>query len=68
MPELPSTSAPGFASVAISVTVGTLLGLTSGFFGGWVDSVVMRLADVVATRGQPAGEIVEQRLRSPDTI
>ena len=37
----------GFVAVGISVTVGTLLGAVSGFFGGWVDTVIMRLVDMV---------------------
>jgi peptide/nickel transport system permease protein len=36
----------GFVSVAVAVTVGSLLGLLSGYFGGWVDTILMRLADV----------------------
>ena len=30
----------------ISGTLGLLLGLLSGFFGGWIDDVIMRLADI----------------------
>ncbi len=37
----------GLAAMAVSVTVGTLLGAISGFFGGWVDTAIMRLVDVV---------------------
>jgi peptide/nickel transport system permease protein len=37
----------GFVAVAISITIGTLLGAVAGFFGGWVDTVIMRLVDVV---------------------
>jgi peptide/nickel transport system permease protein len=36
----------GFASVSIAVSVGTLLGLASGYFGGWVDNVISRIMDV----------------------
>ncbi|UUZ79121.1 ABC transporter permease [Paenibacillus sp. P26] len=36
----------GIGSVVISVAIGTVLGLVSGFFGGWVDMVVMRITDV----------------------
>src|SRR5581483_5300145 len=32
----------GFVAVGISIVVGTILGLCAGFFGGWVDTVVMR--------------------------
>jgi peptide/nickel transport system permease protein len=34
------------ASVGIAVVVGTLVGLATGYFGGWVDLVVMRIVDV----------------------
>lgn len=34
-------------SVGISATCGTLLGLASGFFGGWVDDVIGRVMDVL---------------------
>ena len=36
----------GLASVAIGLLVGGALGLTAGFAGGWVDSLIMRVADV----------------------
>lgn len=36
----------GFASVAFAAIVGLTLGLVSGFFGGFVDTVIMRIADV----------------------
>ncbi|MFO7173383.1 MAG: ABC transporter permease [Bacillota bacterium] len=37
----------GVGSVAIYVTIGVILGAIAGYFGGWVDMVIMRLADVV---------------------
>ncbi|MDQ2803535.1 MAG: ABC transporter permease subunit [Pseudomonadota bacterium] len=37
----------GFISVIVGGVVGVLLGLVSGFFGGWVDSLIMRAADVL---------------------
>jgi len=37
----------GFVAVGISVLIGTVLGLISGFFGGWVDTVVMRAVDIM---------------------
>src|SRR3954462_1961013 len=36
----------GLISQSVSVTVGVLLGLLAGYYGRWVDAVVMRLADV----------------------
>jgi len=37
----------GFVSVAIAAFFGTVLGLQSGYFGGWLDMVVMRIIDVM---------------------
>jgi peptide/nickel transport system permease protein len=37
----------GLTAAFCVATIGTLMGLLSGYFGGWVDAVVMRLADVV---------------------
>ena len=39
--------AVGFASVVLSVVIGVSFGLAAGFLGGWVDSVLMRLCDVM---------------------
>ena len=41
------TLAAGFSSVLVGAVVGTLLGLTSGYFEGWWDRVVMRVCDVL---------------------
>jgi ABC-type dipeptide/oligopeptide/nickel transport system permease subunit len=37
----------GFGAVSFAIIVGTLLGATSGFFGGWVDNIIMRVLDVL---------------------
>lgn len=37
----------GLASTAIAAVIGVVLGLLSGYFGGWVDAVIMRLTDMV---------------------
>ena len=34
------------AAVALAVVVGTLLGLVAGYFGGWLDDVLMRVVDI----------------------
>jgi peptide/nickel transport system permease protein len=36
----------GLAAVVISGTIGLLVGLLSGYFGGWVDDLFMRLCDI----------------------
>lgn len=37
----------GVVVVAIAVTGGTIIGLVAGFFGGWIDTVIMRVMDVI---------------------
>ena len=37
----------GLSSALIATLLGTLVGALAGFFGGWVDSLLMRLTDVV---------------------
>ncbi len=37
----------GLVAVGISASFGTLLGLVSGFYGGWLDNVIMRFMDFV---------------------
>jgi len=37
----------GFIAVAIAVTLGTAVGAVSGYFGGWVDTLLMRCVDVL---------------------
>lgn len=39
----------GLLGVGISFPVGILIGAISGYFGGWVDTVLMRLAEVQMT-------------------
>lgn len=36
----------GFAAIAVGGTIGIVAGLLAGYFGGWVDDVVMRLGDI----------------------
>jgi peptide/nickel transport system permease protein len=36
----------GMISQSVSVTLGVLLGLLAGYYGRWVDALVMRLADI----------------------
>ncbi len=37
----------GFTTVTFAIVAGTLLGAISGYAGGWVDNVIMRLMDVL---------------------
>jgi peptide/nickel transport system permease protein len=34
-----------FSTIAISFTIGTTIGLVAGFYGGWVDNLLMRYVD-----------------------
>ncbi|WP_298609912.1 ABC transporter permease subunit [uncultured Thiothrix sp.] len=37
----------GFVVVSLAVIAGTLLGLLAGYYQGWVDTIIMRLMDVI---------------------
>jgi peptide/nickel transport system permease protein len=39
--------AVGLVAVAIYTVIGVVLGVLAGYYGGWVDSTIMRLCDVV---------------------
>jgi peptide/nickel transport system permease protein len=39
----------GLASVVLSLLIGVPLGLLAGYFGGWFDQLIMRIADVQLT-------------------
>jgi peptide/nickel transport system permease protein len=42
-----SALAVGLTAAATIVAIGTLVGLVAGYLGGWVDTIAMRIADVV---------------------
>ncbi len=37
----------GFVAVGISLFIGVLMGALAGYFGGWVDQLIMRTVDIV---------------------
>jgi peptide/nickel transport system permease protein len=37
----------GFSTVTFAIIIGTVLGALSGYFGGWVDNLIMRTMDVL---------------------
>ena len=41
-----SALAVGLSAAVIVATVGTVVGLMSGYFGGWIDALLMRIADM----------------------
>lgn len=38
----------GFLASTLTTGIGTLLGILSGYYGGWIDLIIQRIADVVA--------------------
>jgi len=39
----------GFVAVGIATVIGLVLGALAGYFGGWVDEVIMRFVDIMLT-------------------
>ncbi|VAX15960.1 Dipeptide transport system permease protein DppC (TC 3.A.1.5.2) [hydrothermal vent metagenome] len=39
----------GFVAIGIATVIGVLIGATAGYFGGWIDDVLMRLVDLMLT-------------------
>jgi peptide/nickel transport system permease protein len=37
----------GLVAIGIALTAGTLLGLIAGYAGGWIDSIIMRITDIM---------------------
>lgn len=37
----------GFVAVGIATLIGTVVGLMAGYYGGWVDSLLMRFVDIM---------------------
>ncbi len=37
----------GFAAIGIAVVLGSAVGLAAGYYGGWVDTVLMRTVDIM---------------------
>ncbi len=37
----------GFVAVALSISLGTIIGMLAGYFRGWVDTILMRTVDVL---------------------
>ncbi|MGQ9792561.1 MAG: ABC transporter permease [Anaerolineae bacterium] len=37
----------GFIAVLVAMSAGVVVGLLAGYFGGWMDSVIMRLIDIL---------------------
>jgi peptide/nickel transport system permease protein len=39
----------GFVSMAFAISIGVIFGALAGFYGGWVDSLISRLIEVILT-------------------
>lgn len=37
----------GFVAVAVSLGIGVIVGAISGYFGGWIDNIIMRIVDAI---------------------
>ncbi|MEH7308569.1 ABC transporter permease, partial [Neobacillus drentensis] len=37
----------GLVSVVLAMFIGVTLGLISGYYGGWIDTIIMRIVDIV---------------------
>lgn len=37
----------GFSTVAVSLLLGMIIGAVSGYYGGWIDQLLMRLVDIL---------------------
>jgi peptide/nickel transport system permease protein len=37
----------GFAATGLAIIIGVILGATAGYYGGWVDAVIMRFVDIM---------------------
>ena len=37
----------GFVATGVAIIIGTILGAVAGYYGGWVDSIIMRFVDIM---------------------
>jgi peptide/nickel transport system permease protein len=37
----------GFTVIIVAISIGTFLGSIAGFFGGWIDNLIMRIMDII---------------------
>ncbi len=58
----------GVVVLGIAVPVGTILGLVAGYFGGWVDIIIMRITDVALAIPALVMALAVAAILSPDLI
>ncbi|MEO4042981.1 ABC transporter permease [Hoeflea sp. CAU 1731] len=54
--------------LGIAVPVGTILGLVAGYFGGWVDIIIMRITDIALAIPALVMALAVAAVLSPDLI
>ncbi|MCL2498605.1 MAG: ABC transporter permease, partial [Symbiobacteriaceae bacterium] len=57
----------GFIAGGISLVIGVILGALAGFYGGWVDNLIMRSAEIMVTIPQFLLVIAVVAVLGPDT-
>lgn len=57
-----------FIAVAISICVGVMLGLAAGYWGGWVDAVLMRIVDFLMAIPTIFLILIIQALLNPNIV
>jgi len=57
----------GFVAVGIAGSIGIVLGLLAGYFGGWIDNVLMRMMDVLLAFPAILLAVVIMALLGPST-
>ncbi len=62
-----TTEAVAIFTAVLSVALGTLVGAVAGYFGGWIDNLLMRLTDLVLTLPALAVLLVASALLSTDS-
>ncbi len=58
----------GFLSIAVSLLIGLPLGAIAGYYGGWIDTIIMRLADIFLSMPTILGALLIMALIGPGLI
>ena len=63
-----TTCLVALSSVAIGVIFGTIIGSVTGFFGGWIDEVVMRVSDAISAFPSVLTALIFIRVLGPGKV
>ncbi len=55
----------GFVAVGIATVIGIILGSLAGYYGGWLDTVIMRLVDIMLSIPPSSSSLPSSRSSSP---